>query len=218
MSHRKIIKDIRRRKIPFQAMIIVTWQCNFRCEYCYPFLPLDNAPSLSEIKRKIDKIACEGNMQLFINGGEPLIRKDFLEIVRYAGEKPLAVVIQTNGTLMTPEIADRLKELNVMQVELNLLAAERNLHDSITGIKGSFAKTLSVAKFLKNKGIRVVFNTVLIKKNQGQILRLKRLSKKINIPQCFRPVDYPDEGRKPIARSTYLRRYKVDKPMSFYWR
>ncbi len=199
-------------------MIIVTWQCNLRCEYCYPFLPLDNEPSLPEIKRKIDKIAHEGNMQLFINGGEPLIRKDFLEIVRYASEKPLAVVIQTNGTLMTPEIADRLKELNVMQVELNLLAAERNLHDSITGIKGSFAKTLSAAKLLKNKGIGVIFNTVLMKKNQEQISKLRRLSKNLDIPQCFRSLSYPDEGRKPIARNTYLRRYKADKPINFYGR
>lgn len=218
MSYRKIIKDIRKRKIPFQIMIIVTWRCNLRCEYCYPFLPLDNEPSLSKIKREIDKIAQKGNMQLFINGGEPLIREDFLEIVRYAGEKPLAVVIQTNGALMTPETAKKLKELNVMEVALNLLAAERDLHDSITGIKDSFVKTLRAAKLLKKKGIRVIFDTVLIKENQDQIQKLRRLSKKLNIPQRFRPVDYPDEGRRPIDRGSYLRKYKVDKPMSFYWR
>lgn len=218
MSYEKIIKDIQKRKIPLQAMQIVTWRCNLRCEYCYPFLPKEDDISLAEIKAKIDEIAEEGNLQITINGGEPLLRDDFLEIVEYASKKPLAVTICTNGILMTPEIVASLKDLNVIQVKLNILAACADIHDEITGVEGSFDKMLAASGMLKEKGVNVLFETVLIKQNEDQIEPLEKLSEDVDIPLRFKEVDYPDEDVTSVSRDAYIEKYRVNKPKDFYWR
>jgi MoaA/NifB/PqqE/SkfB family radical SAM enzyme len=98
------------------------------------------------------------------------------------------------------------------------LAADRVVHEEITKVAGSFDRTLRAAKLLKNKGIRVILDTVLVKKNQHQIKKLKNLSQKLAIPHCFLPLDYPEEGRGSISKGVFFRRYKVNKPRHFYWR
>ena len=98
-------------KLPLDCSIEVTDHCNLNCKHCYI---KDNSKkgelSFDECCKIIDEIADAGCLWLTFTGGEPFTRKDFLDIYIYAKRRGMLIVIFTNGTLITPEIADKLKE------------------------------------------------------------------------------------------------------------
>ncbi len=102
-------------RYPLAGQWELTCRCNLRCVMCYtdPF----NTPekirqelTYPEITRILDELQEAGCVELCLTGGEPLARKDFLDIYSYAKGKGFLLTVFTNGTLITPEIADHLCE------------------------------------------------------------------------------------------------------------
>jgi MoaA/NifB/PqqE/SkfB family radical SAM enzyme len=89
-----------------------------------------------------------GNPILIISGGEPLVRKDVFEIAQYGTDKGLRVVMATNGTLVTPEVAKKMKEVGIQRV-------------SISGID-----------YIKKAGIGFQINTTITKRNIDEIPKI----------------------------------------------
>src|SRR2546428_3467918 len=88
-----------------------TCRCNLHCVMCYT--DCFNTPerirqelTLPEIVRIMDEIQEAGCLELCLTGGEPLARKDFLDIYAYAKQKGFLLTVFTNGTLLTEKIAD----------------------------------------------------------------------------------------------------------------
>ena len=106
---------------------VVVWNstrtCNLNCRHCY--MEADSTChqgelSTDEAKRFIDDLADYRVPALLFSGGEPLMRKDFFELAEYAGAKSVRPTLSTNGTLITPEVAQRIKDIGVTYVGISL--------------------------------------------------------------------------------------------------
>ena len=107
----RLHRHLEGQRIPISGSLEVTMRCNLRCQHCY--IPIeqrashkDQELSQEEIERILDQISDAGCLWLLLTGGEPLLRRDFLDIYIYAKRKGLILTLFTNGTLITPRIAD----------------------------------------------------------------------------------------------------------------
>ncbi|HWQ61860.1 MAG TPA: radical SAM protein [Negativicutes bacterium] len=130
------------------ATPIVVWnttnRCNLRCRHCY-IEAEDRAYggelTTAEAKVFIDDLAGMKVPVLLFSGGEPLLRDDLYELGAYAAAKGIRPVISTNGTLITPEAARRIKETGFQYVGISIDGDEA-VHDYFRGREGCFAETL----------------------------------------------------------------------------
>jgi sulfatase maturation enzyme AslB (radical SAM superfamily) len=95
---------------PFLIVWNFTKQCNLKCKHCYENAGPKPAPdelTTEEAKHAIDEFANAGVVALSFSGGEPLARKDFLEVAKYAAEKEFYVSAASNGILITEKVAQK---------------------------------------------------------------------------------------------------------------
>jgi len=132
------------KRIPITGSFELTFRCNLSCAHCYCNLPpndqdtIEKELSTEEVFNILDQIAEAGCLWLLITGGEPLLRPDFFEVYTYAKKKGFIITLFTNGTLITPEIADYLVQWPPFKVEITLYGVTSETHESVTGIPGSF--------------------------------------------------------------------------------
>lgn len=99
---------------PFLASYAITRECNLRCKHCYSDAtehPDADELSTSDAKKLVDDLSQLGVRLLILDGGEPLCRDDFLEVIRHGTSRGLRVVVGTNGTKITASVATRMKEV-----------------------------------------------------------------------------------------------------------
>ena len=106
---------------------MVAWEltrnCNLNCVHCRAAAskgPHEGELTLSECKQVLDQIAGFASPTIILTGGEPLMRDDIFGIVDYGNAKGLRLVMAINGTLLTEEKAQRLKEYGIKRVSLSL--------------------------------------------------------------------------------------------------
>lgn len=147
----------------------VTSACNLRCRLC--FLSRHTAwvdeLTTEEIRALIDQLT-EMNIEwLGITGGEPLLRSDIFDIIDYAKQKCLKVKLNTNGMLITDEIA---RKLNVDIIHLSIDGLE-NTNDWNRGA-GTFRKIIAAIKLLAERKMTIYSNTIMTRHNKDELLKL----------------------------------------------
>ncbi len=155
--HRKI-RELGMRNYYANATIELTSRCNARCDYCYIVDNDSQDLSTEKIYIILDKLADAGIMHLGLTGGEPFIRNDFLDILSYIVKKDFWTIgLFTNGSLIRDEhirfLCSHIPYIGMIQISAFSHIAE--IHDSYTGVPGSFKKTMHVSKQLKEAGINV---------------------------------------------------------------
>jgi len=171
-------------KMPFPLLVVwnYTNNCNLKCKHCYQNAGIKSKElSTRQRKKVIDKLAESNVISVAFSGGEPLIEKDFFEVARYAVKKGLFVAVATNGTLITPQIAKKIKEIGIEYVEISLDGANAKTHDKFRGVQGSFGRTLTGIKQCLDAKIFTCLATTVNKNNINQIERIKNLAEKIGI-------------------------------------
>ncbi|UCD72074.1 MAG: radical SAM protein, partial [Syntrophobacterales bacterium] len=114
------------QRVPLAGVLELTFRCNNRCMHCYVNKGADDGRerkkelSYDQMCRILDAIAEEGCLWLLLTGGEPFIRRDFVEIYTYAKRRGFLITLFTNGTLIDPEIADFLREWPPRSIEITL--------------------------------------------------------------------------------------------------
>lgn len=163
--------------IPVAAMLELTNRCHLRCRHCYIHAPSDRSElSLDEYRRLLDQLADAGTLFLTVTGGEPMIRPDFYDIMAYARRRAFAFILFTSGTLISPDAADRLRDLCPQRVEISLLGAQAATHDRITRVRGSFERVLAAVRLLRARGIPVQLKTTWMRDNIEEADRIKALA------------------------------------------
>ncbi|VVB95872.1 7,8-dihydro-6-hydroxymethylpterin dimethyltransferase [uncultured archaeon] len=154
---------------------LVAWEltnaCNLACIHCRASAIKDPAPdelSTAEAKHFVDELV-EYKPIIILTGGEPLLRSDVYDIARYATGKGLRVVLATNGTLLTPDIAGKLKAVGIQRVSISIDGSSAQTHDTFRGEPGAFDGALRGIDILKNAGISFQINTTITKRNLEQI-------------------------------------------------
>ena len=164
---------------PFLVSYAVTQKCNLKCKHCYSEATEEaalNELSTNEAKKLLDDIVELGVHLLIFDGGEPLYRDDFLELVRYASKKGLRTVIGSNGSLIDLEMAKNLKEAGVMAVQISLDGAKAETHDWFRGIEGSFEEALSGARACKEIGLGFQFGMTIRRGTLSEIPAMLQLA------------------------------------------
>lgn len=125
---------------PFLVVWNYTWGCNQKCKHCYEDAGEVREDELSteEAKQIIDEFREEGVVAIAFSGGEPLVREDIFEVARYAKEQGFYVSIATNGTLITKDVAKKMKGI-FDYAEISLDGFEET-HDKFRGVEGSWKR------------------------------------------------------------------------------
>lgn len=163
-------------KPPQSSIIEITSGCNLRCKTCYvnSSTPGPSEMNTKEIKNVVDQLTDLGVKNISIIGGEPLIRKDLYEIVKYVTEKNIVAGISTNGTLLKDEFVKKISLLNNIWVQVSLDGSTAEIHDLNRG-KGAFKKAMSGISLLKKYNIPFPISSVIMKstaKDVGSICDL----------------------------------------------
>ena len=170
---------------PFARPYVVSWnltyRCNLACEHCYldaggtPQVDTESFADRSELDtegcfRVIDEIAAFAPECLTIlTGGEPLLRRDILEIVRRAAERGLWVVVGTNGVRITENLARRLAEAGARGLSLSLDALDPDRHDRFRKVRGAWRNTVEGAEILGRTGLPFIVQTTVGSHNLGEL-------------------------------------------------
>jgi radical SAM protein with 4Fe4S-binding SPASM domain len=175
------------RPIQIHAPLLVVWNftynCNLNCKHCYSEAGISSETELSteEAMKVIDQIADFGVTSLAFSGGEPLMRKDFFQVARYAVDAGLYVSLATNGTLLNKENVRKLKEIGLHYVEVSLDGANANTHDFFRGKIGSFDQTIQGLKNCLNQDICTCIAITGTKNNLKEIPHVLEMSEKMGI-------------------------------------
>lgn len=155
---------------------LIAWEltrsCNLGCIHCRGSATKDRAPeelTLEEGLQFIDNIASFSKPVLILSGGEPLVRQDVYEIAQYGTNKGLRVVLATNGTLLNPKSARKLKDCGIQRVSISIDGANAPSHDAFRGLNGSFDQALRGIEALKDAGLSFQINTTITRRNLDEI-------------------------------------------------
>ena len=139
---------------------IVVWNltriCNLYCVHCYADAkdkPQPGELTTAEGLRLIDDIADFGVPTLLFSGGEPLMREDIFQLATHAAARGIRTVLSTNGTLITPDVAGRIRDAGFSYVGVSIDGLEE-AHDRIRGKKGAFRQALAGVRYSRDAGIR----------------------------------------------------------------
>ena len=132
--------------------MLVSWmttnKCNLKCVHCYQDAEeaTDKELSCEEGKKMIDEIARAGFKVMIFSGGEPLMRPDIYELVAHAASRGLRPVFGSNGTLITPEVAVRLKEAGACAMGISVDSLDAVKHDRFRGLEHAYDLTMAPHK------------------------------------------------------------------------
>lgn len=184
---------------------VVVWnmtrRCNLKCVHCYAqAVDPDGKDEISTSKAKeiIDDLAAFGAPVMLFSGGEPLVRKDLVELASYATSKGMRAVISTNGTLITKEKARELKEVGLSYVGISIDGTEET-HDKFRGVPGSYKKALEAVENCKAEGLKVGLRFTINKRNWTEVPSVFQVLKDLEVPRaCFYHLVYSGRGSELI--------------------
>jgi len=166
---------------PYVISWNLTYRCNLACEHCYldaggaPLVATENFADRSELGteecfRVIDEIAAFApECVTILTGGEPLLRRDILDIVRRASDRGLWVVVGTNGVRITEHVAKRLAEAGARGLSLSLDALDPDAHDRFRRVRGAWQNTVEGAGILRAAGLPFIVQTTAGAHNAGEL-------------------------------------------------
>ncbi|MDO4443102.1 MAG: GTP 3',8-cyclase MoaA [Slackia sp.] len=191
------MKDSHGRTIDY-LRISLTDRCNLRCIYCMPeegvhALAHEDILSLEEIERLVRIAADMGITRVRLTGGEPLVRRGVVDLVRALRETPGIenVALTTNGILL-PRMAEELKAAGLSRVNISLDTLDADQYAAITR-RGSFEEAMAGIDAALEAGFSPVkVNAVVVKSLNQDVLSFARMS--IDRPLHVRFIEYMPVG------------------------
>jgi radical SAM protein with 4Fe4S-binding SPASM domain len=193
----RFYKQVFEKRIPVNGSVELTFRCNLRCVHCYCNLPPSDPDAIEgeietgEVLSILDQISEAGCLWFLITGGEPLLRKDTLEILIHAKKKGLITSLFTNGTLVTPTIADRLAEWPPHSVEITLYGATQETYEKITRVPGSFQRCMTGIDLLLERSVPLALKTMAMTLNKEEIFAIKTFAEERGLKFRFDPILNP---------------------------
>src|SRR5437762_11859669 len=148
--------------IPLSVQLDVTYRCNERCVHCYLDHNDYGEMTTAEIKDLLDQLAAAGVFFLVFSGGEVFLRRDFFELLEHARSLLFSVKVKTNAIMIGENEADRLAELGLHGVQVSVYSHRPEVHDRITKVPGSVARTLAGARVLRDPSVNVAFANLVL--------------------------------------------------------
>jgi len=166
---------------PFLVSYSITQRCNLKCKHCYSDSSdneFKDELTTQQAKKLINEIASLGAKLLIFDGGEPLKREDFFELIAEANSVGIRTVIGSNATLIDSKTARKLKDAGVMAVQISVDGANAKTHDAFRGIEGSFEDALKGAKACLDEGLPFQFGATIRKGTLDELQQILELAVK----------------------------------------
>ncbi len=184
---------------------VVVWnvgrRCNLKCVHCYSHsqnLEYSGELTTEEGRALIEDLARFGSPVILFSGGEPLLRKDLLDLAQLATDRGMRAVVSTNGTLITEDLARRLKRIGLSYVGVSLDGMEET-NDRFRGVKGAFNAALRGIRHCQEAGIKVGLRFTINRRNAQDIPGIFDLLEREKIPRvCFYHLVYAGRGSQLI--------------------
>lgn len=155
--------------------MLVSWNttnaCNLYCQHCYRDAGKHKQDELStpEAQAMIKEIAKAGFKIMIFSGGEPLMRADIYQLITHAAQNGLRPVLGTNGTLITPEIARKLKDAGAAAVGISIDSVDRSKHDTFRAVPGAWELAVRGMRACKSAGLPFQIHTTVMEWNEEEI-------------------------------------------------
>jgi len=178
---------------PTAAPIVVVWnftnRCNLNCLHCHQ----DSSPTssyleltTSEAFKVVDNMANAGVAVLTFSGGEPLLRKNIYSIIRRAKDSGMLCTIASNGTLITQEVARKLKAVGIERVEVGLDGATAETHEFLRNTPGCFEATVQGIRNCAEIGFEEISVTMTLnKRNIDELRQTLGLAEKLGATRFY---------------------------------
>ena len=156
----------------------VTRSCNLACRHCraeaHPE-PYDGELSTAEAKALIDTFPQVGNPIVIFTGGEPMLRPDVYDLIRYTTDRGLRCVMAPNGTLISESEAKKIRDAGVQRCSISIDADTAEKHDAFRGVPGAFDAAMNGIANLKRVGVPFQINTTVTRNNLADFRRIFNL-------------------------------------------
>lgn len=187
------------RHVPLGGTFELTSRCNLRCKMCYVRL---DKPQMDLIGRELTagewitlarEAADAGTLNLLITGGEPLIREDFEEIYLALSNMGFIISLNTNATLMTPELLKLFKKYPPTATNVTLYGASPETYGKVCGNPDGFNQTLRGLDLLSEVSTVLEVRSTFIRDNMHELDGLRKIANRytkrfaINT-NVFRPI------------------------------
>ncbi|TEB07024.1 Antilisterial bacteriocin subtilosin biosynthesis protein AlbA [Pelotomaculum schinkii] len=210
---------------------VVVWNCtrtcNLKCRHCYSnseAKDYEGELTTGEALRFIDSLAEFKVPVLLFSGGEPLLRKDLLQLASYAASKGIRPTISTNGTLLEPDTVNFLKNIGVGYVGVSLDGIGEN-NDRFRGRRGAFNAALKGIRNCIAAGQRVGLRFTINRNNYKDLNDIFDLVEQEDIPRvCFYHLVYAGRGSKMVEEDVTRQEARaaldliMDRTLDFYRR
>jgi len=154
----------------------LTERCNNNCIHCYINLPADDVTAIArelstiEIKEILKEAASLGCLTVRFTGGEPLLREDFEELYLFTRRLGLKVLLFTNATLITSELAELFARIPPLEkIEITVYGIKRRSYEAATRTPGSFDAAWRGINLLLKKKVPFVVKSALLPPNKEEM-------------------------------------------------
>ncbi|MBR6569302.1 MAG: radical SAM protein [Clostridia bacterium] len=174
----------------------ITGRCNLRCKHCYreegdvePLSTQDVFRVIHQYEELLQEFNRENDSRrrghINITGGEPFLRKDIRELLVYFGQnrKRFSYGVLSNGSVITDELMDLLKETGAAFVQLSI-DGRREVHDALRA-PGDYDRTFAMAKRLEEHGIPTYISFTANKENYHDLPQVARQCRKLGITRLW---------------------------------
>ncbi len=167
---------------PSEIIWNITNRCNLLCDHCYMAADGKQLPEQltdEEALGLVDQMAEAGVPLLFMSGGEPMVRRNFWEILEKARGYGIRVTVSTNATLIDRDVAKRLKANGIDWIATSLYGPDE-FHDAMVGVPGTRAKVVEAVRILREEGVGVAIKTAVSKDTWPHIYDIIEETKRLD--------------------------------------
>lgn len=172
------------RPLPFSMTFILTHRCNFKCDYCDIPAAAGDEMTTAELFRAIDELADVGMQRASFSGGEALLRRDAIDVIRHARARGLTTSLNSNAWLAGERIDELADALDMLVVSLD---GPEPVHDLVRRRRGSYARVVSVLDAARARGLATATITVLSHANLGVVDDVLALARRHGFWAYFQP-------------------------------
>jgi len=185
---RMLIQQSGLKKRPINGSIELLPLCNMNCDMCYVRLSRSEMEAQGRLRTADEWISIASQMQkagvlfLLLTGGEPFLYPEFRSLYQRLLKLGMILTINTNGTLITEELAQFLAKNKPRRINITLYGADDEAYRTLCHYPGGFTKTVQGIHLLKKYGIDVKVSCSVTPDNRSDIQRLLQIGNELGVP------------------------------------
>jgi MoaA/NifB/PqqE/SkfB family radical SAM enzyme len=167
---------------PLDVICEISYICNLACPTCFRWTakPDEHELTAAQWKEVIAKLKTWlWTFNLTFTGGEPFLREDLLDIIKFAADNGIVTNVVSNGSLIDKALARKIVASGLDGLSLSLNSLTRHIHNETRGTNGSFDEVMTAIENVKavRAGMRLSLSTTAVRENIGELVEMVEFTK-----------------------------------------